>query len=61
MERKRTTVGVRLTHVFYNKLAGLGCILASAVEIGLLHEATASVIFLPLGIYLLFTKEKCIG
>ena len=61
MERKKTNVGVRLTHVFYNKLAGLGCILASAIEIALLHEATASVIFLPVGIYLLFAKEKCIG
>ena len=61
MERKRMNVGVRFTHVFYNKLVGLGLILISAMEMILLHEATASVIILPAAIYLLFTKDKCIG
>lgn len=61
MERKRTNIGVRLTHVFYNKLAGLGLILISAVETILLHEATATAIILPAAIYLLFTKDKCIS
>ena len=50
----------RVRYFLMQKLAGLLCLAISALDAILLQDLTVGVIFVPVGIYLLFTRERVV-
>lgn len=50
----------RILYFLMQKLAGILCIGISALDAILLQDLTVGVIFVPLGIYLIFTRERVV-
>ena len=50
----------KIAYYFKQKLYGLLLVIVSIISIIALHDATVSILFIPVGIYLLITKKQLI-
>lgn len=59
-QSRRKAEKANLRYFLVQKLAGILCIGISALDAILLQDLTVGVIFVPLGIYLIFTRERVV-
>lgn len=59
-EERKARERKRALYFLMQKLAGLLCLGISALDAILLQDLTVAVIFVPLGLYLILTREKVV-